>query len=395
MTNFSDIKQEDCVVMEVPKGVKLGKSRTIILQSVINEIKEHGRSSMNREVCGVLIGELCWDKEAYLSISARIEGKYADHQSGSVTFTSETWDFIHQELADKHPDKKIVGWYHTHPGFGIFLSNMDFFIHENFFGLKWQPAYVYDPQAETDGFFFWDENNMEQGKISIVPDTPPVEKVIENKPKEKISVVVTESDEQRNNKQRLIYAFFTITFMLVALLSGLSIFFLYKHNKVLEQDLKKENSQKAEWQQEFKLQYELRIDNERKDREAESQEYQAKVRKLQNLITQQSATISQLSKQLDSLKKTQNKNQRAMTELNRKLLDAQKRAKELEKQLLALRRKNTAAVAPKPPPQTSVQPPAVIPPKVEKPQPKPVEPKTPAQKEERWSDSRWWPWNWF
>ena len=27
-------------------------------------------------------------------------------------------------------------------------------IHENFFGLKWQPAYVYDPQAETDGFFF-------------------------------------------------------------------------------------------------------------------------------------------------------------------------------------------------------------------------------------------------
>jgi len=30
-------------------------------------------------------------------------------------------------------DKKIVGWYHSHPGFGIFLSEYDLFIHRNFF----------------------------------------------------------------------------------------------------------------------------------------------------------------------------------------------------------------------------------------------------------------------
>ena len=396
MTNFSDIKQEECVVREIPKGVKLGKSRTIILQSVINEIKEHGRSSMNREVCGVLIGELCWDKEAYLLIDARIEGKYADHQSGSVTFTSETWDFIHQELSDKHPDKKIVGWYHTHPGFGIFLSNMDFFIHENFFGLKWQPAYVYDPQAETDGFFFWDENNnMAQGKISIIPDVAPVENVAENKPKEKISVVITENDEQRDNKQRLTYAFFTITFMLVALLSGLTIFFLYKHNKELEQNLKNESSQKVEWQREFKLHYELQIENDRKDREADSQKYKAQVQKLQNQIAQQSATIAQLSKQLNALKRTQHDNQKAVIELNRRLQEAQKRAKELEKQLQMLRRKNTVAVTPTPPSKASPQPPVVVPPKAEKKQQKPAIQPPPTPKEDSWSDSKVWPWNWF
>ena len=29
---------------------------------------------------------------------------------------------------------KIVGWYHTHPGFGVEFSEMDLFIQQNFFG---------------------------------------------------------------------------------------------------------------------------------------------------------------------------------------------------------------------------------------------------------------------
>ena len=128
MAEFANIKKVDCINKALPKGTKLNASHTLVLQSVINTIKAHGRSSMHKEVCGVLIGNLCWDNEAYLLIDACIEGKYAEHQSGSVTFTSNTWDYIHKELSDKYPNKTIVGWYHTHPGFGIFLSNMDIFI---------------------------------------------------------------------------------------------------------------------------------------------------------------------------------------------------------------------------------------------------------------------------
>jgi proteasome lid subunit RPN8/RPN11 len=129
---------------------------------------------MHEEVCGVLVGSLCWDGGPYLLVDARIEGKHASHQSGSVTFTSDTWDYIHEELAAKHPDRKIVGWYHTHPGFGIFLSNMDAFIHENFFSFPWQPAYVFDPQAETDGFFFRTDGELRQEDVCIAPDEKPV-----------------------------------------------------------------------------------------------------------------------------------------------------------------------------------------------------------------------------
>ena len=238
MDNFSAVRKSDCRPKKIPAGVSLTADRTLILQSVINEIKEHGRSSMNREVCGVLVGDLCWDGSAYLMIDARIEGKFADHQAGSVTFTSQTWDFIHHELAEKYADRKIVGWYHTHPGFGIFLSNMDAFIHENFFSIKWQPAYVFDPQAETDGFFFWREANLEQGKVTVVPDVPAKDVKPAESPKGKISVVITEAEEKENERQRLRHAL-TVIFLifclgLVAASAGM-IFHLYKQNQKLRE----------------------------------------------------------------------------------------------------------------------------------------------------------------
>ena len=173
MADFSAVRQDECRDAKLPDGCTLGSSRTVVLQSVLNEIKEHGRSSMHAEVCGVLVGSLCWDGGPYLLIDGRIEGKHASHQSGSVTFTSETWDFIHEELAAKCPGRIIVGWYHTHPGFGIFLSNMDAFIHENFFSFPWEPAYVFDPQAETDGFFFKVGTELVQEEVSVSADVAP------------------------------------------------------------------------------------------------------------------------------------------------------------------------------------------------------------------------------
>ena len=231
MADFSEIKKEECVVKRIPKGVALNGSRTLVAQSVINAIKIHGRSSMNREVCGVLIGALCWDDAigAYLLIDARIEGKFANHQAGSVTFTSETWDHIHSELNAKYPDRKIMGWYHTHPGFGIFLSNMDFFIHENFFGNKWQPAYVFDPQAETDGFFFWHENNLELEEVVIIPDEAPVLKKAQIKSEGKISVVLTDEEESKERRRRLSFIVTGLLIIMIGLLTALAAD-LYRKN---------------------------------------------------------------------------------------------------------------------------------------------------------------------
>lgn len=179
----SSIIRNDCEEQEFPgdKSLRSKEFQVVIRRSVINEIKLHGRGSMDAEVCGVLVGRLCWDGTPFLIVEARIEGKYAGHQSGSVTFKSETWNFIHSELGGLYPTKKIVGWYHTHPGFGVFLSGMDTFIHENYFNLPWQPAYVYDPMAEQDGFFIWKDSKLVQAKAVVIEDTSEIPKN-ENKP---------------------------------------------------------------------------------------------------------------------------------------------------------------------------------------------------------------------
>src|SRR5208337_2037861 len=76
-----------------------------------------------------------------------------------VTFTADTWQHIQVLMDKQYPDLRIVGWYHTHPGHGVFLSEMDVFLHESFFGLPWQAALVYDPRSGEEGIF-----NAHQGR---------------------------------------------------------------------------------------------------------------------------------------------------------------------------------------------------------------------------------------
>lgn len=121
----------------------------------------HALSSPNREVAGVLIGpppEKQPDGRYVVHIIDTIIAKHTVMQGASVTYTPESWRYMNDKLRERYPDETavMVGWYHTHPGFGIFLSGMDQFIHQNFFTQIWHVALVLDPRAQTSGFFCWD-----------------------------------------------------------------------------------------------------------------------------------------------------------------------------------------------------------------------------------------------
>lgn len=224
MADFSEIDINECESIALNPGEALTESRTVILQSVLNAIKKHGRSSMHAEVCGVLVGRLCKDKDSpYLLIDGRIEGKYASHQSGSVTFTSETWTYINDQLSEQFPEERIVGWYHTHPGFGIFLSNMDAFIHQNFFSLKWQCAYVFDPQAETDGFFYNDGSNLNQENVFVRSDVPE-DKVAPRGKTAADTIVLSEEEERIRTSSRFGFVVLTMFSLCILIGLGASIF---------------------------------------------------------------------------------------------------------------------------------------------------------------------------
>ena len=119
---------------------------------ILRRIRQHARSSMSAEICGILIGS---QKDDTVVVEACIPGEKAAQGGAHVTFTQDTWAHIYKVKDKDYPDKSVVGWYHSHPGFGVFLSDHDLFIHENFFSARHQVAWVFDPHSDEEGCFGW------------------------------------------------------------------------------------------------------------------------------------------------------------------------------------------------------------------------------------------------
>ncbi|PYX76216.1 MAG: hypothetical protein DMG78_02100 [Acidobacteria bacterium] len=150
-----------------PKAKPSATQPTLVVDSeVVRQIRQHARSSGKTEICGVLIGQ---DRDHRIEVAACIEGQNADEAGAHVTFTQDTWEHIYAVKDKKYPDERIVGWYHSHPGFGIFLSDHDTFIHRNFFSSPGQVAWVFDPQSDEEGCFGWVGDRIERlTRIAVV-----------------------------------------------------------------------------------------------------------------------------------------------------------------------------------------------------------------------------------
>ncbi len=139
----------------------------LINEPAFRDAQAHALSSLSREVAGMLIGpqpEKQPDGRYLVHITDCIIAKHTRMHGASVTYTPESWRYVNDKLEELYPDGDgvIVGWYHTHPGFGIFLSGMDLFIHQNFFTQIWHIALVLDPVGKQTGFFCWDR---EQSRV--------------------------------------------------------------------------------------------------------------------------------------------------------------------------------------------------------------------------------------
>jgi proteasome lid subunit RPN8/RPN11 len=148
------------------KSKKANKVTLRISAEVARAIRQHARSNSKTEVCGVLIGS---DADSITTIQACISGANAAQGGTHVTFTQDTWEHIYKIKDRDYPNERIVGWYHSHPGFGVFLSDHDTFIHQNFFSSPRQVAWVYDPHSDEEGCFGWQDERLERlERFSVV-----------------------------------------------------------------------------------------------------------------------------------------------------------------------------------------------------------------------------------
>lgn len=162
--DFSRIESKDLKEARFPARL-VGEYRVCLTDQANTRMRDHAATTSDVELCGVLVGEVLKDELGpYLQISDVIEGQAANNYGSQVTFTHDTWSHIHSIMDKEHPGKRIVGWYHTHPGFGVFLSGMDTFIQENFFNQPYQVAIVIETKQNELGCFAWKD-----GKCAPLP----------------------------------------------------------------------------------------------------------------------------------------------------------------------------------------------------------------------------------
>ncbi|MEN6645041.1 MAG: Mov34/MPN/PAD-1 family protein [Armatimonadia bacterium] len=161
MDQPSDDLELEIAPTEAPASTAASPA-VLVSSQAFDEMTQHALEEAEHEIGGIMVGSVVEGTGTVVIIEDVIRGTHMTHSRGSVTFTHESWTEINRVKDERFADKRVVGWYHSHPGFGIFLSNHDLFIHENFFNLPWQVAFVTDPRASTCGCFVWQDKTIVQ-----------------------------------------------------------------------------------------------------------------------------------------------------------------------------------------------------------------------------------------
>lgn len=124
---------------------------------VMRDMEAHALSNTRVELGGVMLGKQLLDQQGnpYVVVTDSLRAEHYEATKGSFKFTHDTWSRITRQRAEFHPDLEMVGWYHTHPGWSVFLSGMDLFICNNFFNRPLDVALVIDPCEQDRGWFQW------------------------------------------------------------------------------------------------------------------------------------------------------------------------------------------------------------------------------------------------
>ena len=136
-------------------------------------VAQYSSQDMRREIGAFLLGVRYDKPRPAVEIRHFLPAEDTRSAAASLTFTHDTWSALHRVAAEKYPDEVVLGWHHTHPGIGIFLSPNDLFIHRHFFKEPWHVALVVDPRRCEFGFFQWRQGQIVDCGFICLPESAP------------------------------------------------------------------------------------------------------------------------------------------------------------------------------------------------------------------------------
>lgn len=126
-------------------------AETVYISSLaLLKMLKHGRAGVPMEVMGLMLGEFVDD------FTIHVIDVFAMPQSGTGVSVEAVDDVFQTKMMDMlrqtGRDQMVVGWYHSHPGFGCWLSSVDVNTQHSFEQLnKRAVAVVIDPIQSVKG----------------------------------------------------------------------------------------------------------------------------------------------------------------------------------------------------------------------------------------------------
>lgn len=129
---------------------------------MMEKIEAIAFSETRIEVGGFLVGT--YDENG-ATVTDVLPARHSIGKQQQLTFTHDTWNALYAEL--KESGGALVGWFHSHPNFGVFLSGHDEFIQENFFGANGNITIVVDPIRGRRGWFYSQDGKIKKYKDEV------------------------------------------------------------------------------------------------------------------------------------------------------------------------------------------------------------------------------------
>ncbi|KAL5264929.1 hypothetical protein ACHWQZ_G005876 [Mnemiopsis leidyi] len=124
--------------------------QTYISSLALLKMLKHGRAGVPMEVMGLMLGEFVDD------YTVRVDDVFAMPQSGTGVSVEAVDPVFQAKMLDMLKQtgrpEMVVGWYHSHPGFGCWLSGVDINTQQSFEALTSRAvAVVVDPIQSVKG----------------------------------------------------------------------------------------------------------------------------------------------------------------------------------------------------------------------------------------------------
>jgi proteasome lid subunit RPN8/RPN11 len=160
------------------KGQPLPEMRVYVLDTVLAAMVKRAKDGGDFEVGGFYLGGLHhYEGKRYVDIKVQIPALKAESARAHLTFTNDAQKTFHEAVEKEASGNLVLGWYHTHPGYGVFLSGYDLFIQRSFYTRAYHTAIVIDPYAEAPtrdvGVFVWEQEEVSRPYGLVVYSATP------------------------------------------------------------------------------------------------------------------------------------------------------------------------------------------------------------------------------